>query len=64
MRLLFGMILGVLLTVGVAYVVDSIAESPSRQMVNWEVAKERLQSVTSSARDASESIEKGVNELR
>jgi hypothetical protein len=44
MRLLMGVIVGVVLTIGAAFVADAfvtsdIRESPSRQMVNWDVAK-------------------------
>ncbi|MCX7314961.1 MAG: hypothetical protein NTV56_25480 [Alphaproteobacteria bacterium] len=53
MRVLFGIIIGVALTVGVAFIVDSQAAGTSttgsgsvvaehRQMVNWDVAGENM----------------------
>lgn len=63
MRFLLGIIMGVLLSVGFAYIVDSTA-SPSQQMVNWEVAKERMRSFTTSARSARDSVEKGIDQLQ
>ena len=38
MRLLFGMILGAALTVGIAYISDTAKSGPdARPMVNWDV---------------------------
>jgi hypothetical protein len=57
MRLLLGMILGSLLTVGVAFISDSMTPSAgtgdteSRRMVNWDVAGERLQAFTAYVRE-------------
>ncbi len=48
MRFLFGVIVGVLLTVGTAYVFDSTRKSDApagaadRQMVNWDVVQAEL----------------------
>lgn len=47
MRFLLGVIAGVLLTVGIAFVSDStvtaeVTSDTNRQIVNWEVAKQRL----------------------
>lgn len=44
MRMLVGMIFGVLLTVGVAYMADSTATAADGRMVNWEVVNRNLQS--------------------
>ncbi len=60
MRLLFGIILGILLTIGGAYVYDSshsaldVAEAPGspaaqRPMVNWDVVSVKWQHLTDSA---------------
>lgn len=55
MRLLLGMILGALLTVGAAFISDSMTPSASgtesRRIVNWDVAGERLQAFTAYARE-------------
>lgn len=57
MRLLLGMILGALLTVGAAFVADSMTPgagaggTESRHIVNWDVARERLQTFTAYARE-------------
>ncbi len=48
MRFITGLILGVILTIGSAYVVDAMhtapgaAERPAPQMVNWTVVNENL----------------------
>ena len=47
MRLLFGMILGAALTVGVAYVSDTAKSGPeARPMVNWDVVGKNVEAVT------------------
>ena len=54
MNLLLGLILGVLLTIGTAFIADAFATSEvtsdtcTKQIVNWEVAKERLHETSSS----------------
>ena len=54
MNLLFGIILGVLLTIGTAFMADAFAtsdattETCSKQIVNWDVAKQRLHETTAS----------------
>ncbi len=50
MRLIFGIILGCLLTVGGAYVIDTVAPAKAK-MVNWDVAAAKLDSVTAFARE-------------
>ena len=44
MRMLVGIVFGVLLTVGVAYMADSTATASDARMVNWEVVNRNLQS--------------------
>jgi hypothetical protein len=55
MRLLLGIILGALLTVGAAFVSDSMTPNAggteSRGIVNWDVAGERLQAFTAYVRE-------------
>jgi hypothetical protein len=52
MRFIFGLILGCLLTVGGAYVVDTMS-SPAAggKMVNWDVVAKNLDSVTALAKE-------------
>jgi hypothetical protein len=53
MRLIMGMIIGFLLTVGVAYISDATAPATTdaRQMVNWDVVAKRVEAVTAMVRD-------------
>jgi hypothetical protein len=58
MRLIFGMVLGVLLTVGTAFIADSMsspaagtATSEQRPMVNWDVVGRNLQELKAHLRD-------------
>jgi len=63
MNLLLGIILGVLLTIGTAFMADAFvtsdvtADTCSKQIVNWDIAKERLHETTAS-------IETGWNRVR
>jgi hypothetical protein len=56
MRLIFGMILGIALTLGVAYFNDTYRASPAattpaeRPMVNWDSVNENVKIVTARAR--------------
>jgi hypothetical protein len=52
MRVLLGIILGVLLTVGAAYVADSSAGATARPMVNWDVVSKNFDGLTGLARDS------------
>ena len=53
MRMFFGIIVGIILTVGAAYVSDSIRNTSGpegsfdRPMVNWDVVGQRLSELTS-----------------
>jgi hypothetical protein len=52
MRLFFGIIIGCLLTVGGAYVVDMMSpSSPGSRMVNWEVVGKNIDTLTNMARE-------------
>jgi len=54
MNLLLGIIVGVLLTIGMAFMADAFVtsdvttENCSKQIVNWDIAKERLHETTAS----------------
>jgi hypothetical protein len=51
MRLLLGMILGALLTIGAAYVADSRVDPlQGGRMVNWDVVGQRLGELTADLR--------------
>jgi hypothetical protein len=51
MRLLFGMIIGALLTIGGAYVADSRADPlQGGRMVNWDVVGEKVGELTADLR--------------
>jgi hypothetical protein len=63
MNLLFGIVVGILLTIGTAFMADAFvtsdvtADTCSKQIVNWDIAKERLHETTAS-------IETGWNRVR
>jgi hypothetical protein len=46
MRLIFGMILGALVTVGTVYVVDSSAAVDAKPMVNWDVVGKNVETLS------------------
>jgi hypothetical protein len=56
MNLLVGIIVGILLTIGTVFITDAFAtpdvtsDTCSKQIVNWDVAKERLHSTSDSIR--------------
>ena len=54
MRTFFGIIIGIALTIGGAYVTDSITgNSPTaRPMVNWDVVGQHVDNLTAFARDS------------
>ena len=53
MRLFMGIVIGCALTVGGAYVTDTVNSSPdaTRRMVNWDVVAKNLGGLTDLARD-------------
>jgi len=52
MRLLFGIIIGIALTVGGAYITDTMsAPAAGTKMVNWDVVAKNLDTVTTLARE-------------
>jgi hypothetical protein len=69
MNLLLGLILGVLLTIGTAFVTDAFSASEvttdtcSKQIVNWDIAKERLHETTATIATGWERLKGGVRSL-
>jgi hypothetical protein len=69
MNFLLGIIVGVVLTVGSAFIADSFVtgdvqtDTTPRQIVNWDFAKERLHDSTTSIRVGWNRLERGVDEL-
>jgi hypothetical protein len=55
MRLFLGLILGIALTVGGAYVTDSTAAAGAK-MVNWDVVGKNFESITTFARESFKKI--------
>jgi hypothetical protein len=52
MRFFLGLIIGVALTIGGAYVVDNMNSGPgARPMVNWDVVAKNIDGVVALARD-------------
>jgi hypothetical protein len=70
MNFLFGIIIGIVLTAGTAFIADSFAtasvttDETSRQIVNWDVAKERLHDSTAAIRVGWERLERGVDHIK
>jgi hypothetical protein len=70
MNFLFGIIVGIVLTVGTAFIADSFvtasvsADATSRQIVNWDVAKERLHDSSASIRVGWERLERGIDHIK
>jgi hypothetical protein len=69
MNLLLGIIVGVLLTIGMAFIADAFttaevtSETCSRQIVNWDIAKERLHETTASIETGWDRLKSGVRTL-
>jgi len=51
MRLILGIIIGCLLTVGGAYIADAVTPSPGARMVNWDVVGKNIDGLTNLARE-------------
>jgi hypothetical protein len=51
MRLILGIIIGVALTIGGAYVADKSTTAGAQPMVNWDVVSKNVSNLTSMARD-------------
>jgi hypothetical protein len=69
MNLLAGIVVGILLTIGTTFIADAYSapevttENCSKQIVNWDVAKERLHETTSSIATGWERLKNGVQRL-
>jgi hypothetical protein len=69
MNLLLGILVGSLLTIGTAFIADAYSapevatENCSKQIVNWDVAKERLHDTTSSIATGRDRLKSGVQRL-
>jgi hypothetical protein len=67
MNFLFGIIVGIALTIGTAFIADSVTGSVGatpRQIVNWDIAKERLHNSTEAIRVGWERLENGIDRLK
>ena len=51
MRFIFGIIVGALLTVGGAYFVDTASRAGAKPLVNWEVAAQKMNSLSVRVRE-------------
>ena len=57
MRFATGLIIGIILTIGTAYVVDTLHSAPGpegrdgRRMVNWEVVNDNMRDLSTSVQD-------------
>ena len=69
MNLLLGLVIGVLLTIGTAFIADAFttgevtSETCSKQIVNWDVAKERLHEFTASIQIGWDRLKNGLRSL-
>jgi hypothetical protein len=52
MHVLFGIILGILLTIGLAYLVDSRSPGEGRRLVNWDEVNARARNISAAAQSA------------
>ena len=70
MNLILGVLVGILLTIGTAFVADAFvtadvtAENCSKQIVNWDIAKERLHETTASIQAGWDRVESGIRDLK
>ena len=69
MNLLAGIVVGILLTIGMAFMADAFttsditAENCSKQIVNWNIAKDRLHETTTSIATGWDRLKRGVESL-
>lgn len=68
MRFIFGLIIGVLLTVGTAYVADAMRGAPGpdgtpQRMVNWDVVNNDLSGLSSNIQTAWARLVGGARDL-
>lgn len=69
MRFITGLVVGVLLTVGTAYVVDSVRAAPgpdhagNERMVNWDVVNTNMRGLSTSVQETWTKLVGGAKEL-
>ena len=69
MRFIFGVVIGIVLTFGAAYVVDSMHSAPgpdgkeARRMVNWEVVGDDMRGLSSGVQDLWARLVGGAKQL-
>ena len=69
MNLFLGVVIGVLLTIGTAFIADALttaevtSEMCPKQIVNWDVAKERLLDSTDSIQTGWDRLKSGLRSL-
>ena len=69
MRFTMGLIIGIILTIGTAYVVDSLHSAPgpdqkeARRMVNWEVVGDNMRGLSSDVQDGWARLVGGAKKL-
>lgn len=69
MRFSFGLMVGVMLTVGTAYVVDAMHSAPgpdeqaNRQMVNWTVVNANMRGLSSDVQQTWARVVGGVKQI-
>lgn len=69
MRFIFGIIVGIALTFGAAYVVDGMHSAPgpdgkeARRMVNWDVVGEDMRGLSSGVQDLWAKLVGGAKQL-
>lgn len=51
MRLILGIIIGIALTIGAAFISDSMAAPGQQTMVNWSVVGKNFETITNLVRD-------------
>jgi hypothetical protein len=69
MNLIVGVLVGILLTIGTAFVADAFVSSDvtsedcSKQIVNWSIAKDRLHETTASIQTGWDRLKSGLDNL-
>ena len=69
MRFIFGVIIGILLTFGAAYVTDSMGSAPgpdgkeARRMVNWDVVGDDMRGLSSGVQSVWARLEGGAKQI-
>ncbi|MEM7192684.1 MAG: hypothetical protein AAF405_07415 [Pseudomonadota bacterium] len=61
MRFLFGLIVGIAVTVGVVYLMDQQQDSADKQMVNWDVVGDKVGAAGEKAEEAMKDVTNEVS---